>query len=235
MNEPVLAVCIPTFEEESYITKCLEALSHQTMFSMSEIIIADYDPHNTRKTFDAVGKWAHQRKGRIKYVPVKEKGIGLARNTAVRNCGAPIVTTFDADAYFGQKDALERLVNPLMSGFFWTACDNYLDDQSNDLANTMYNFGNLLSSLGVVGYEQGLTFTRDAFEMVGGYANTQIAEGRTLDVKLTLFYGIKRRMHVKDIYVVSSARRVKNMDLFNMKDALDYWRAFRGEKVLSVS
>ena len=117
MNEPVLAVCIPTFEEESYIEKCLEALSHQTMFEMSEIIIADYDPDNTRKTFEAVGKWAKAHKGRIKYVPVKDKGIGLARNEAVRNCGAPLITTFDADAYFVQKDALENLVNPLMSGF----------------------------------------------------------------------------------------------------------------------
>ena len=235
MNEPVVAVCIPTFEEEEYIDKCLDALARQTMFSLSEIIIADYDPQRNNKTFDAISKWASSHKGRIKYVPVKASGIGLARNEAAFNSTAPIITTFDADAWFGQTNALEKLVNPIMSGFFWTACDNFLDEQSNDLANRMYNIGNLLSAVGIVGYEQGLTITRDAFEMVGGYANTQIAEGRTLDVKLTLFYGMKRRMHVKDIYVVSSARRVKNMDLFNIGDALDYWRAFRGDQVLEVS
>jgi len=123
----------------------------------------------------------------------------------------------------------------LMSGFFWTACNNYIDDQNNDFANRLYDFGNILSSLGIVGYEQGLTFTRDVWMTVGGYENSQIAEGRALDVRLTLFYGIKRRMHVQDVYVVSSARRVKNLDLFNIKDALDYWRAFRGEKVLAIS
>ncbi len=235
MNDPVIALCIPTYEESEYITKCLDALARQTMFEMSEIIIADYDPNNTHKTFDAIGAWTRSHKGRIKFVPVFEKGIGFARNKAVENSTAPIITTFDADAYFGQKDALARLANPIMNGYLWTACDNFIDDQTNEFANAMYNFGNMLSGAGVVGYEQGLTFTREAYENVGGYANSQIAEGRALDVKLSLFYGILRRLHVKDIYVVSSARRVKNINVFNVRDALDYWRAYRGDHVLAVS
>lgn len=235
MNEPLVAICIPCYQEENYISACLDALARQTMFPLSEVIIADYDPAKTHKTFEAVEKWAKAHKARIKYVPVFEKGIGFARNKAVENSTAPVITTFDADAWFGQPDALEKLVNPLMSGFFWTACNNYIDNQTNDLANRMYDFGNILSSLGIVGYEQGLTFTREAYNAVGGYSNSQVAEGRALDVRLSLFYGIKRRIHVKDIYVVSSARRVKNIDLFNIKDALDYWRAFRGNQVLAVS
>lgn len=235
MNESIVAVCIPTYEEGEYVTKCLDALSQQTMFPMCEIIIADYDPKQNHKTFNAVKEWATHHKARVKYVPIKIAGIGFARNLAVENSTAPVITTFDADAFFGQRDALQKLVNPIINGYFWTACDNYVDDQSNELANTIYNFGNLLSSLGIVGYEQGLTFTRDAYQAVGGYANTQIAEGRQLDVKLTLYYGMKRRMHVKDVYVVSSARRVKNIDIFNIKDALDYWRAYRGENILQIS
>lgn len=232
----MVAVCIPTYEESEYITKCLDALARQTMFEMSEIIIADYDPLNTHKTFDAIGAWTRKHRGRIKFIPVFEKGIGLARNQAVENSTAPIITTFDADAWFGSADALARLASPIVEGLYhWTACDNFIDDQTNEFANAMYNFGNLLSSSGVVGYEQGLTFSRDAYENVGGYANSQIAEGRALDVKLTLFYGILRRLHIKDVYVVSSARRVKNMNMFNVRDALDYWRAYRGNDVIAVS
>lgn len=234
MNESIVAVCIPTFEEESDIQKCLDALSLQTMFPMCEVIITDYDPKQNHKTFDAVKDWAQNHKGRVKYVPVRAPGIGLARNHAVENSTAPVITTFDADAFFGQKDALQKLVNPIINGYFWTTCDNYLDDRSNDLANTLYDLGNLISSLGVAGYEPGLTVTRDAYNTVGGFTNTKVAEGRELDVKLTLYYGLKRRMHLKDVYVVSSSRRIKNIGPLDVGAILDYSKAYRGDKVIHL-
>lgn len=234
MNDSIVAVCIPTYEESDYIVRCLDGLSRQTMFPMSEVIIADHDPKNSHKTFDAVKKWAENHKGRVKYVPVAVPGIGFARNMAVENSTAPVITTFDADAYFGQKDALAKLVNPICNGYFWTACENYLDDKSNDLANTLYDIGNLISSLGVAGYEPGLTVTRDAYNTVGGFSNTKVAEGRELDVKLTLYYGLKRRMHLKDVYVINSARRVKNLGPLDLNVILDYTKAYRGNKVISL-
>lgn len=235
MNESIVAVCIPTFEESEYITKCLDALSQQTMFSMSEIIIADYDPKGTGKTFNAVKDWAQNHKARIKYVPVRGAGIGLARNMAVENSEAPIITTFDADAFFGQKDALQKLVNPIINGYFWTACDNYIDDKSNDFATALYDIGNLISSFGVGGYEPGLTITRDAYNTVGGFSvSAKVAEGRELDTKLTLYYGLKRRMHVKDAFVICSARRVKNIGPLDLNVILDYSKAYRGDNVISL-
>lgn len=236
MNESIVSICIPTFEEEKDIQKCLDSLSQQTMFSLSEVIIADYDPQQNHKTFNAVKEWARNHKGRVKYVPVKGSGIALARNVAVQNSTAPIITTFDADAFFGQKDALQKLINPMVNGYFWTTCENYIDDKSNELANMMFDLGNLISSFGVGGFEPGLTITRDAYDTVGGFSiGTRIGEGRELDAKLTLYYGIKRRMHLKDVYIVCSARRYKNMSPLDINPILDYTKAYRGEKVIDMS
>lgn len=235
---PVVSVCIPAFTEHDYIGETIRYLKNQTLIDHTEIVVAIYDPKRDHRTANAV--MAAARKfgllERVRLVDVDRAGIGYARNMAARSGVTPVIASFDADTRFTHDDALERLVRPVFEGeYYWSCCQNYLEERSSPAANMFYDLGNVLTQNLPVACEPGLTIGRFVFERAGGYADTSLFEGRALDLKLAAIYGISKRLYLTDIGVYCSARRIKHMRMDNFFDVFDYFKAYRGNEMIPVT
>lgn len=236
---PIASIAIPAYEEKEYIYDCLANLEKQSIFHLCEVSIGDYDPDNTRSTRDEVLRYVKQRsdryKNKIRVIRVRRKGIGYARNVAANFGKAPVIASFDADTKFTHDNALERLVLPVFNGeYYWSCCQNYLEDRSYPAANAFYDLGNILTEHVPVACEPGLTISRFAFQQAGGFADTSLFEGRILDLKLSALYGLNKRLYLTDVGVFCSNRRIKHMRPDNFFEVFNYEKAYRNDRVAEV-
>lgn len=234
---PIITIAIPAYEEGEYIYDCLMNLEKQTIFNLCEVKIGDYDPDNTGHTRNEVLRYVKDSKYqfKVRVVKVDRKGIGYARNVAANAGKTPVIASFDADTKFTHENALEKLAIPVFNGdYYWSCCQNYLEDRSYPAANAFYDLGNVLTQHVPVACEPGLTISRFAFEQAGGFADTSLFEGRILDVKLAALYGLSKRLYLTDVGVFCSNRRIKHMRPDNFFSVFDYTKAYRNDRVAEV-
>lgn len=96
-----ITVVIPTYNEESNIGRCIEAMNNQTMPRKDyEIIIVDWGSKDKTQ--------AIARKMGAKVIIQKSRGVGGARNDGAFIGHGDIIATTDADT-LAPKDWLERI------------------------------------------------------------------------------------------------------------------------------
>jgi glycosyltransferase involved in cell wall biosynthesis len=108
MKGPFFSVVIPAYNAEAFICDTLNSVSSQK-FTDYEIIVVDDGSKDG--TYEKVNLWAEQHSIiKLKIVKQANKGIGGARNTAIRHANGVFVAFLDADdAWLEQK--LEFIAN----------------------------------------------------------------------------------------------------------------------------
>lgn len=221
-----VSVAIITYQEQDYIKQTLEFLQLQSL--KHEIVIADYDPQGNKKVYDAVKNFD------VNFVPVKMKGIGLARKLAVDHSKGDYILSFDADCFFDRTDALELMMKPLEEkAVAATFCKVFQDtgavyrEKQHPLMFELYRARNILSYFApIVAFDQAVMFSRIAYEQTKGYdINAKMGETVTLLAELFYLFGKKAYRFLEEPVIYTSPRR-------GFK--LDYDLAIRGEKTLKV-
>jgi len=100
-----LAVVIPNYNNSKYLPQCLDSVLSQD-YPINEIII--YDDLSTDGSRDLLKQYA-DKDSRIKLIlPDENKGVSVARDTAIRSCSSEYATTLDSDDFYYDNGKLSR-------------------------------------------------------------------------------------------------------------------------------
>ena len=225
----LVAICIPTFEDDQELDETLHSFKLQT-FKDYQVYVADYDPDNCSKTRQVALKHnAH-------VINVKRKGIGYARHIATMASKEPIILAWDADARFRERDALERMVNYLMANGIdstilhvyqeWRKGDFHIfDDQV-----TYFHLINLSRYMLPLTYTPGIMFSRNTYKEI---QFKDLKKWEDILFGLEAFLRGKRVMIIPNVTIEVSGRRAKHEAPLNAL-FYDYDKAYREGKILRV-
>ena len=233
----LIDICIPTYNEGKYINKTLNELSKQTLFQKGKvnIIVGDYDPEKNGNVYAIVKQFGNL----VNYIPIYKQGIGYARNRAIASGQSPYVVNFDADCHYNREDALELLLEPLLPKeegapeALLTHCDIKLEEDDSkqkvdEFTDNLFNFLSIAYRYVPVVMGPCMMFTRDAFNMVGGFRELPPSvpgEDWEFVYRFCIAFSIRAKKWIRDVVVIASARRHKHLT----KDpfALNYNRQYR--------
>lgn len=240
MEQPFISCVIPTFKEEKYIARCLSKLEQQTIFQdiPFEIVIADYDPDNLGLTKKAASYAPKSILKHVRWVNVPKRGIGYARHIGITNSTGRYIVNMDADAYFMQDYGMEYMIKPLENMYpniVLTHCNNMLDDASQG-GSEYYIVRNIALNLLMLPFvlEPGLTMPREIYDMSPGFRDIVAGEAPVLCTEIAFQHGFSKLLHINDICVLCSNRRIKTLQNKDFFQVFDYNTAFRGNDVISI-
>ena len=105
MTDPYISVIVPVFNEEKFVSRCLESVIRQTFNNIEVIVINDASSDNSRMVIDEF----LVKDKRVKCIEHDlNKGLGEARNTGVKVSHGKYVFFLDSDDYL-PLDSLETL------------------------------------------------------------------------------------------------------------------------------
>ena len=107
MNDPLISVIIPTYNEERDISHCLESLKHQTYRTLEIIVVDDGSTDKSLKIINSI-------RG-IRLVKQEHLGPAQARNKGVKKAKGEILAFVDADMTF-EKHFIDKLTKPIREG-----------------------------------------------------------------------------------------------------------------------
>ena len=93
MNNPLVSVIVPCYNQAQFLSEALESVLLQTYTNWECIIVNDGSADNTEK----VAKNWLKKDDRIKYISKKNEGVSKARNIAIENAVGEFILPLDAD------------------------------------------------------------------------------------------------------------------------------------------
>lgn len=100
MSEPKISIIIPVYNVEQYLRECLDSCINQTLEDIEIVCVDDCSPDNSIKIL----KEYQQKDSRIKIIRhEKNKNLGAARNTGLRNATGEYIWFVDSDDYIDTK------------------------------------------------------------------------------------------------------------------------------------
>ncbi|MDY3939727.1 MAG: glycosyltransferase [Spirochaetia bacterium] len=111
-NNPQISVCIPIYNVENYIEKCLRSVFEQTIAEKAEfILVDDCSQDQSMAVVERITKDYPMIKNQIKiFRHENNKGSAAARNTLLKNTSGKYIIYVDADDWC-EPDYLEYLYN----------------------------------------------------------------------------------------------------------------------------
>lgn len=99
MNELCkVAICVPVYDVEKYIVRCVKSLFEQSYENIEYIFVNDCTKDRSIELLTNELNNYPRRKSQVKIINHKKNsGLGAARNTAVKNCTAPFIIHVDSD------------------------------------------------------------------------------------------------------------------------------------------
>ena len=107
MNNTIVSVIIPTYNEERDVSHCLESLKLQSYFPLEIIVVDDGSTDKTLKIINSI-------RG-IRLVKQEHLGPAQARNKGVKKAKGEILVFVDADMTF-EKHFIDKLTKPIREG-----------------------------------------------------------------------------------------------------------------------
>jgi glycosyltransferase involved in cell wall biosynthesis len=230
-NFYLVDVLIPCYNEKGYIEKTLKNITNQELYGKNRVhvLVGDYKDE-LNKDDDYLLEHCKQYR-HVTYVPVFQKGIATARNTLAFQALSQILLNFDADSQFVQKDAIERMIKPILDdNIKLTNCECILYDFANrmrvdtkakpNLYEIAANIGTALEKY-VLARGPGLTVAKDAFYEVGGFRPVSVAEDYWMSVDVCMHYSIHAKQFIKDVQILTDNRRSAGFDTIGV-NVFDY-------------
>lgn len=109
MTENKLSIIVPVYNEETWISRCLDSILRQTFPNFEVIIIND---GSTDNSLDIIEQYC-QKDERIKCITTKNQGNAQALNVGLEHVTGDLVTFADADDYIEDK-MYETMVSALI-------------------------------------------------------------------------------------------------------------------------
>lgn len=106
--EFLITVVVPIYNVEKYLDRCVQSIVNQTYKNLEIILVDDGSPDGCPKMCD---DWA-KRDDRIKVIHKENAGLGMARNTGIKNAKGDYICFFDSDDYISE-DTIELCVNEI--------------------------------------------------------------------------------------------------------------------------
>lgn len=102
-----ISVIIPVYNCEKYVLECLDSVCRQTLQSIEIICIDDGSADESYRLIKEYSESDH----RVKVVRQENMGAGVARNLGIQLATGKYLAFLDADDYYLEKDALQKLFN----------------------------------------------------------------------------------------------------------------------------
>lgn len=110
MSAPMVSIIVPVYNEEKYLTQCLESIANQTMSSIEVICV---DDGSTDNSLSIINEYV-QNDNRFKALIQDNLGAGAARNKGIEIATGKYLMFLDADDYFS-KDMIEICLKTIES------------------------------------------------------------------------------------------------------------------------
>ena len=110
VNQPLVSILIPLYNQERYFEKCIRSVCNQTYKNLEIIVVND---GSTDKSPEILSKWA-SKDLRIKVIEKKNEGPSAARRDGFRHASGEFVTPVDSDDYI-PGNAIEILAGHMVS------------------------------------------------------------------------------------------------------------------------
>ena len=102
-----VSIIVPVYNAEAYVEECLDSAISQTI-PEKEIICVD--DGSSDRSYDILQRYQRQY-SYIKVLQQANKGAGEARNVGLKNAAGKYVSFLDADDFYLDQEALERMVS----------------------------------------------------------------------------------------------------------------------------
>lgn len=205
-----ISVVIPTYKEDPKLLKQnIGYLKEQTAFKEKrmEIVIADYNDEQNQPVWPTG----------VKVVYVDRRGIAYARHHGIMASQGKAIVNFDADGFFVPNEAVDLLTKPILEKRAHLAvCDNVFDlrglkpEEVHSIgfimtALDMFNKAQVNPLVGIL--EAGMSFSKYAYEYVGGFSDVRQYEGATIAYKIITEFTPAFKIYVPEVKAVLSPRR----------------------------
>lgn len=108
MTQPKVSVLIPVYNVEKYLRECLDSVINQTLTDIEIICVND---GSTDRSSEILQEYA-QKDSRIKVIEKAEnKGLFLARKTAVSEATGKYLVFLDSDDSLARPDAIHTMIS----------------------------------------------------------------------------------------------------------------------------
>ncbi|SEG50064.1 hypothetical protein SAMN05421847_2523 [Halpernia humi] len=111
MNNPLISIIVPCYNQAQYLDECLQSVLDQTYTKWECIIVNDGSPDNTEE----IAKIWTLKDPRFKYFYKENGGLSSARNFGLNLANGAFVQLLDCDDYIA-KNKLELQILDLESG-----------------------------------------------------------------------------------------------------------------------
>ncbi|WP_270712374.1 glycosyltransferase family 2 protein [Phocaeicola coprophilus] len=105
MKEPKISIIVPIYKVEAYLDLCLQSILNQTLKDIEVILVDDESPDNCPRICDEYAK----KDSRIKVIHKKNEGLGLARNSGIKEAHGKYISFIDSDDYIDECTYSELL------------------------------------------------------------------------------------------------------------------------------
>ena len=99
MNEPLVSVIVPCYNQACYLEEALNSVLNQTYLNWECIIVNDGSPDNTE---EVALNWI-QKDTRFKYILKENGGLSSARNAGIEKAQGEFILPLDADDKIGEQ------------------------------------------------------------------------------------------------------------------------------------
>lgn len=140
-NNPQISVCIPIYNVENYIEKCLRSVFEQTIAEKAEfILVDDCSQDQSMAVVERITKDYPTIKNQIKiFRHENNKGSAAARNTLLNNASGKYIIYVDADDWC-EPDYLEYLYNTAEQDNADIVCCNLWEEYENFSNRKIFKF-----------------------------------------------------------------------------------------------
>ncbi len=186
-----LSVVIPNYNNSKYLSRCIDSVLAQD-YPLSGIVI--YDDCSTDDSRTILAEYAARYPVIRLILPDTNRGVSVARDTAIRSCTSEYATTLDADDYYYDSGKLSREMarindSPVPACAFSQTVpvdedgNTYCDITLRDLQHN-FRFRTVTQTIGVY-VARDICFPIEAYKAVGGFVHDmKLYEDWDLSLKL---------------------------------------------------
>ena len=103
---PKVSIIVPVYNTEKYLSQCVESILSQTFIDFELLLIDDGSKDDSGKICDEYAA----KDNRIRVFHIANSGVSTARNMGLDNAKGKYIAFLDADDYWYDSTAIERLL-----------------------------------------------------------------------------------------------------------------------------
>jgi len=205
MNQPLISVIVPCYNQAQYLDECLQSVLNQTFQNWECIIVNDGSPDNTE---DIALLWT-KKDSRFKYLKKENGGLSSARNAGIEIAIGDWILPLDADDKIGDR-YLELASEEFENGYNIIYCKAYLFGQTNELLNSpIYNRQEILYRNSIFA---SALYQKKMWSEIGGYDILMRSGYEDWEFWINLIYNANAQVHRIDYIGFYYRRKEQSMD-----------------------